>query len=101
MKYYYLEGNLNDGIPADAAFHQVLDAHHAYLKRFFDEGKILASGPKTGGRGGVILLRLEDDESVEEFCSEDPFAKANIQSYRVVQFDLFQIQKYAEEWKGI
>lgn len=46
MKYYYLEGNLNDGIPTDAAFHQVLNEHHAYLKRFFDEGKILASGPK-------------------------------------------------------
>ena len=99
MKYYYLEGNLNDGISTDDAFHKVLDAHHAYLKRFFDEGKILASGPKTGGRGGVILLRLNDDESVEQFCSDDPFAKAGIQSYRIVQFDLYQIQKYAEEWR--
>ena len=100
MKFYYLEGNLNEEIPTDAAFHRVLEDHHAYLEQFFSSGKILASGPKIGGRGGVILLRLEDGESVEQFCADDPFAKAGIQSYRVVQFELYQIQKYAEKWRG-
>ena len=44
-------------------------------------------------------MRLDDEESIEQFCSEDPFAKAGIQSYRIVQFNLYQIQKYAEEWR--
>ena len=100
MKYYFLEGNLKSGIPTDEAFHQVLEAHHAYLQSFFNEGKILASGPKAGGRGGVILLCLNDEESVEKFCTEDPFAKSNIQTYRIVEFELFQIQDYAAQWKN-
>ena len=83
MKFYILEGNLKENVPMGPEFQKVLDAHHAYMVPFFRESKVLASGPKTGGRGGVILLRLEDDERIEDFCAGDPFAQSGLQEYRV------------------
>lgn len=98
MKYYILEGNMKPDIPQGPEFKKILDAHHAFMVPYFEKGQILTSGPLVGGRGGVILLRLEDDENVEDFIAEDPFAQSGIQEYRIRQFNVFQIQEYAKEW---
>ena len=99
MKYYFLEGNMKPDIPAGGEFKQILDAHHKFMVPYFESGKILTSGPKVGGRGGIILLRLNDDESIEDFIAADPFTHAGIQEYKITQFNIFQIQEYAKEWK--
>ena len=98
MKYYILEGNMKPDIPTGPEFKEILDAHHAFMVPYFQSGKILTSGPLVGGRGGVILLRLEDDENIEDFIAEDPFAQSGIQEYRIREFDVYQIQEYAKEW---
>lgn len=99
MKYYMIEGKLSEGAPAGDAYRKLNYEHHSHIQQCFDTGRVIASGPIAGGRGGVILIRLGDSESVEEFCANDPFAKAKIQHYRITQFDLYQIQSYAERWK--
>ena len=98
MKYYILEGNMKPDIPVGEEFKKILDAHHAFMVPDFEAGKILTSGPLTGGRGGVILLRLEDDEAIEDFIAADPFAQSGIQEYRIKQFQVYQIQDYAKPW---
>ena len=98
MKYYILEGNMKPDIPQGPEFKKILDAHHTFMEPYFEAGKILTSGPLVGGRGGVILLRLEDDENIDDFIAKDPFAQSGIQEYRIRQFDVFQIQEYAKEW---
>ena len=98
MKYYILEGNMKPDIPQGPEFKKILDAHHAFMEPYFEAGKILTSGPLVGGRGGVILLRLEDDDNIDDFIAKDPFAQSGIQEYRIRQFDVFQIQEYAKEW---
>ena len=85
-------------IPQGPEFKKILDAHHAFMVPYFESGKILTSGPKTGGRGGVILLRPEDDETVEDFIAADPFAQSGIQEYRITEFSVYQIQEYAKGW---
>ena len=98
MKYYILEGTMKPDVPQGEDFKKILDAHHAFMVPFFETGKILTSGPVISGRGGVILLRLEDDEIIEDFIAADPFAQSGIQEYRITEFNVYQIQPYAEEW---
>ena len=86
MKYYMIEGQLNEDTPIDENYKMLNYEHHAYIQKYFDEGKIIASGPMTEGRGGVIFLRLNDNESAEEFCDNDPLTKAKIHHYRITQF---------------
>ena len=101
MKYFILEGNMKPDVPQGPEFKKILDAHHEFMVPYFEAGKILTSGPKTGGRGGVILLRLEDDEKVEDFIAKDPFAQSGIQEYRITEFKVFQIQEYAKGWTEV
>ena len=98
MKYYVLEGNMKPDVPAGPEFKKILDAHHEFMVPYFKAGKILTSGPLVGGRGGVILLKLEDEESIDDFIAADPFAQSGIQEYRIRQFSVFQIQEYAKSW---
>ncbi len=100
MKYYVLEGNMKPDVPQGPEFKKILDAHHEFMVPYFKAGKILTSGPLVGGRGGVIIIRLDDDENIEDFIAADPFAQSGIQEYRVTRFSVFQIQEYASAWKG-
>ena len=87
-------------IPQGEKFRKILAAHHQFMVPYFESGKILTSGPLIGGRGGVILLRLEDEENIDDFIAADPFAQSGIQEYRISQFQIYQIQEYANQWKG-
>ena len=98
MKYYFLDGTMTPSTPAGPEFKQLLDAHHQYMAPYFASGKILTSGPKVGSRGGIILIRLDDDETIDDFIAGDPFVKSGIQSYAVTPFSVFQIQEYAKAW---
>ena len=98
MKYYFFDGTFKTDRPTGLAFKEALDAHHAYLKPYFDNGNVLASGPKTVSEGGIILIRFEDDFDPQEFCKNDPFVKSGVQEYNVVEFKVFDIQEYAKAW---
>ena len=87
MRYYMIEGKLNEGVPMDDAYRRLNREHHSYIQKYFDAGKVIASGPVFGGGGGVVFLRLDDDESAEGFCDNDPFTTAGIHRYRITQFD--------------
>ena len=98
MKYFILNGTFKEGRPEGPAFKAALDAHHAYTAKFIASGDILTCGPKPDG-GGVMIIRAKSKESIEEFIANDPFVTAGVQDYSIVEFNIFAIQEYANEWK--
>lgn len=98
MHYYFFEGNFKEDRPVGPAFKAALEAHHAYLKPFFESGQVLFSGPKTAGGGGVMAIRFAEETDVEQFIANDPFVLAGVQEYRVVEFNVFDAQDYAKAW---
>ena len=98
-KHYVLIGSFKDGAPKGPEFKALLDAHHAYLKPYFDDGKILVSGPKAAGGGGVILIKLDDGEDINDFCAADPFVINGVQEYEITEFKVFEIQENAGGWR--
>ena len=58
------------------------DAHIAYIKENYND-KILAAGPILSDDGesmigSVILIDLNDRTQVDDFCKNDPYAKAGL-----------------------
>jgi uncharacterized protein YciI len=60
--------------------------HRAYLKRFYDEGLFLVSGPRVPRTGGVIVAKLASRSQAEEFLRNDPFVQRGIAAYEIIEF---------------
>ncbi len=59
---------------------KVTDEHRAYLRELKAEGTLIASGPMDPRTGGVILVRVPDDnvqQNLTDVRDGDPFYKKN------------------------
>jgi uncharacterized damage-inducible protein DinB/uncharacterized protein YciI len=66
---------------------KLLAEHRAHLGTGYTRGLLLASGPQNPRIGGMILARAHERAELEQFLAEDPFAKAGIARYHLVEFD--------------
>jgi len=66
---------------------KLLAEHRAHLGTGYTRGLLLASGPQNPRKGGMILARAHERSELEQFLAEDPFAKAGIARYHLVEFD--------------
>lgn len=62
-----------------------LDAHVAYLKQEYANGNFIASGRKVPRTGGVILSNVKNKDE-QLVLSNDPFKKAGIADYDIIEF---------------
>lgn len=63
-----------------------LQAHREYLAKHYAAGDFIASGPQTPRVGGVIMMKANSREAVEDIIAEDPFHINGIADYQVVEF---------------
>lgn len=54
-----------------------LDAHRAYWKKLFDEGRVASAGP-LGGETGLILLRARNQGEADALIAADPAVRLRI-----------------------
>lgn len=65
---------------------ELVPAHRAWLDQGYVSGLLLASGPQVPRTGGVLLARAASREELDAALAEDPFGKAGVATYQVVQF---------------
>jgi uncharacterized protein YciI len=63
-----------------------LDAHIAYLEKYYALGRFIASGRKVPRTGGVILVNAADKNELDSILREDPFYKAQLTDVTVTEF---------------
>ncbi|GET22632.1 YciI family protein [Prolixibacter denitrificans] len=99
MLYFMIEGTFYDPLPVEPdELQKLIKGHLTYLQKGFNEGWILFSGPKAHSGGGVILMKAESRKEVDDFLEEDPFQKAGIQEYHVVEFRFHDGQEGVKSW---
>jgi uncharacterized protein YciI len=64
----------------------LLDEHRAWLDKHFADGTFVVSGPQVPRVGGTILATAESRRRVEDVVSTDPFVRAGIAAYHVIEF---------------
>ena len=64
-----------------------LSEHREYLSSGYDKGLLLASGPRVPKDGGIIIGRFASKAEAQEFCNNDPFARKNLASYEILEFE--------------
>jgi len=68
----------------DVLVHQ--DAHRAYLRGLKEKGVLLASGPCYPRFGGMLLLRVADDDfkALDDVRDGDPFVRNAVAQYELL-----------------
>lgn len=64
-----------------------VDEHRAYLRELKAAGTLLASGPLDPRTGGMLLLRVPDENSAAALDSvrdNDPFTKLSLAQYELL-----------------
>lgn len=65
----------------------VTEQHREYLKQLKAEGTLLASGPMDPRSGGVLLLRVPDDDvagALDHIRDGDPYVTFGLAQYEVI-----------------
>jgi uncharacterized protein YciI len=63
-----------------------LEAHRAFLTRYFEAGIFVAAGPKLPRDGGIILAVRIGRERLDAILATDPFAEQKLARYEVTEF---------------
>lgn len=63
-----------------------LQAHRAFLDRFYQQGVFIASGRKVPRNGGVILAKGVTRAELEEVLDQDPFRAQGVADYQITEF---------------
>lgn len=52
--------------------------HREYSRGLAGQGKLLAGGPYTDGKGAQIIYETADEAELNEILAADPYAKAGV-----------------------
>lgn len=61
-----------------------LEAHNAYLEKYYDQEKFVCSGPQNPRTGGCILCKSNVNE-INEIIKEDPFYFEGVADYEIIE----------------
>jgi len=78
-----------------------LEAHMRFLKTQFERGVFVASGRKVPRDGGVILARSDSREALWKVLEQDPFHRAGIARFDVIEFIASTVQPGFENLEAV
>lgn len=67
------------------------EAHRAFQRKLLDEGKLLAAGPHDPRFGGMMLLRVPDENSqqaLDAIRDADPYYTAGVVQYELLAWNV-------------
>ncbi|CAL1521026.1 YciI family protein [Chitinophaga sp. MM2321] len=70
-----------------AAVEHFMEAHTAFLQKYYDSGKFILSGRRKPKSGSLILCQASSRKEVEQIMSEDPLEKYQLALYEIIEFE--------------
>ena len=95
MKYFIVEGILKN---TEKMNDEIMKEHMAYTSKAMESGLILISGLKEDMSGGIFFMKSESQEQIEDYLSNEPFKKYNIQEYKVTSFQPHYVNEDLKEF---
>lgn len=78
-----------------------LEEHMRFLRTQFERGVFIASGRKVPRDGGVILARCDSREVLWKVLKQDPFHRAGIARFDLIEFVPSTVQPGFENMEGV
>ena len=67
------------------------EAHRAFQRKLLEEGKLLAAGPHDPRFGGMMLLRVADEDpqkALDAIRDADPYYQAGVVQYELLGWNV-------------
>lgn len=77
-----------------------LEAHRAFLDKYYKKGVFILSGRKNPRTGGMIISNLDTVSEMEKIIQEDPFFKQGLAVYRCIQLEPTRYADGIEKYLG-
>ncbi len=69
-------------------FQAVVPEHVVYLDQLHEEGVLIAGGPFGDGKGGMLLIDVEDEAAAHKVACADPFVVRGVERYSVHSWEV-------------
>ena len=68
--------------------------HADYLKKVFDQGKVIVAGPSINGEKtfGIVILEVASESEARTIMENDPSVKSGIQKAELLPFRLYLLK---------
>lgn len=64
-----------------------VEQHRTYLKKGYECGVLLASGPRIPKDGGIIIGKFSSKDEALRFSESDPYVLHNVARYEIFEFE--------------
>jgi len=67
------------------------EAHRAFQRKLLEDGKLLAAGPHDPRFGGMMLLRVQDNnaqQTLDAIRDADPYYQAGVVQYELLAWNV-------------
>ena len=67
------------------------EAHRAFQRKLLEDGQLLAAGPHDPRFGGMMLLRVQDNnaqKTLDAIRDADPYYKAGVVQYELLAWNV-------------
>lgn len=64
----------------------LIDEHFEFLNKYYEQGLFVVSGRKEPRTGGIIIVKNESRDSINEIIKEDPFHREGVADYKITEF---------------
>ena len=72
---------------------QIMEAHVAYLNKYYEADVFLMWGRKVPRTGGIIIGQADSLEIMEKIAAEDPFMKHKAATFEVTEFKVSKAKR--------
>jgi uncharacterized protein YciI len=66
---------------------KITEQHRAHLKKGYEQGMFLISGPQIPRKGSLVIAKSDTREQLETFFSEDPYFINSYADFKFIEFD--------------
>lgn len=76
----------------------VRPVHRKFLQTGYETGRLLVSGPKASGKGGMVVAKDESQEQIALFFENDPYFLQGLAEYKFIEFTPVSHQDILKDW---
>ena len=101
MKYFVVHGEYLMPLRELIQVQDLVTEHRDYVQKGYDSGQYLLSGPEVPADSGILIVRAESREKVDDLMAAEPFVReGKVRVTRVVEFHPARYQPSIQDWIG-